>query len=172
MKSMKIMRFSKIFLAAIIALGTTIGCAPNIEGGGNVDTTKWENEGTLVGEWELTSWSGNNNAKPLIYLILNEDSSFDMYQKVYTSNWTHYDGNYSVSEENILSGTYSDGEKWYGDYAIQYAENPRRIRLTNVKEENEVLIYTESVVPTSVLEEAKGASQPEPVRSSIIKRFL
>ncbi len=168
------MKFSKIFLVVAIALFAVVGCGNPDNGGngGDVDTTKWENEGTLVGEWELTSWSGNNEAKPLIYLILNEDGSFDMYQKIYAYKWVHYDGSFTVLEDNILTGEYSDGEKWHGAYTIHYAEDPTRIRLTNVNEEKEVLIYTESVVPASVLEEAQGASQPEAVRSVTVERFL
>lgn len=165
------MKFSKIFLVVAFALAAAIGCtSPN--NGGNVATTKWEDEGTLIGEWELTSWSGNKEAKPLIYLILNEDSSFDMYQKVHASNWVHYDGTYTVSEDNVLTGEYSDGEKWHGEYTICYAANPARIRLTNVKEATEVLIYTESVVPASVLEEAQAPQQSEAVRSIAVERFL
>ena len=158
------MKLTKIFLAVVALF--VLACTPNVNtGGGTTGTTKWENEGALVGEWELTSWSDNKEAKPLIYLILNEDGSFDMYQKVNTPKWTHYDGTYSVSEDNIISGEYSDGEKWHAEYLLTYAVNPTRIRLMNVMEAKEVLIYTESVVPTSVLEEAQATPQPTSVRS-------
>ncbi len=170
------MKLTKIFLAilAIFAIscvsesGTTE--VPN--GGGSTDTTKWEEEGSIVGVWELIKLNGSTKAKPRIYMSLNEDGSFDLYQQADKIYWVYYSGRFSF-ENNLLKGSYSDGVEWSSEYTVSFATEPTRIRLVSNKEKS---IYTAvDEIPQWIVDEAR---QPEvettisATRSVAVERFL
>ena len=135
------MKITKIFVA-ILALCAFAACEPNNgnNGGGGVDDI-WGDNGSPIGEWVLTEW---NNSKDLpfgIYLQLNEDNTFDLYQHTSNVLWVHYTGTYSLNG-TTLSGVYSDGESWgyrrrrrraryrqrNGDCRTSYSRSQRRKR--------------------------------------------
>ena len=159
------MKLTKIFLAFIAMFA--ISCVQD-NGGGTNNNTKWANEGSIIGEWELTSFSGSSEAKPRVYLALNEDGSFDMYQQAFSIVWFHYTGTFTYNGTTI-SGKYSDEKPWSTEYAVSFAEEPTRMRLINTANDKEVSIYNECEIPDSVIDEAR---EPESVRSATVKRFL
>ena len=161
------MKITKIFVA-ILALCAFAACEPNNgnNGGGGVDDI-WGDNGSPIGEWVLTEW---NNSKDLpfgIYLQLNEDNTFDLYQHTSNVLWVHYEGTYSLNGTTI-SGVYSDGESWANDYTIKYNKiaEPKQISLTS---SNNVGIYTETTIPDAVIDQATDVVV---VRSGEIQRFL
>ena len=160
------MRLNKIVLA-VIAL-CAIACSP--EGGGNssANTTKWESEGSVIGEWELTSFSDSNEARPRVYLELKENGEFEMYQQAFSMKWEHFKGTFTYNG-TTMSGKYSDEKPWSTEYAVSFAEEPTRLRLINTANDKEVSIYNECEIPDSVIDEAR---EPESVRSATVKRFL
>lgn len=158
------MKLTKIFFA-IAAVLFTIACNPN---GGNDDNVKWVDNGTLIGEWTLTSWAGSEEAKPQIYMSFNDDSSFDLYQQSYSVIWFHYEGNYALNN-NVLTGAYADGTPLACDYKVEFSNNGKMIRLTSTKSASDVAIYTATEIPSWIVEEAKD---PEAVRSVAHKPFF
>lgn len=181
-KKFRTMRITKIFLAVIVAL-STIACTNN-----NGDDTpevviNWESNGSVIGEWRLSSWNGKSDSAPMVYVKFNEeDLSFDMYQKAYSQEWHHYKGTYTLSEDYILEGVYADGVAWSNAYKVDFAFEPKHIRLSSVNG-LEVSIYDETTIPTSVVEESKPQTNTEEnteneeqaipsCRSVVIKRFL
>ena len=163
------MKITKIFLA--MALLFAVACTPDNGGdvnGGNTDTTNLLSEGTLCGEWQLASWANNSNSGAQVYLALNEDSTFDLYQRVYQVVWLHYTGTYTLAG-NTLSGVYTDGEAWSKQYTVSYAEEPTRIRLVSTTDSADKSVYTEVVIPTDIIDAAQPATE---VRSVAIERFL
>ena len=164
------MKISKIFIVAIALLLGFSACTPD-NNGGNGGGTKivWSESGNPIGEWKLTEW---NNSKDLpfgVYLCLNEDNTFDIYQHTYTVLWVHYHGTYSL-EGSVLTGTYSDGKSWH-EYTIQYSEEPKLIRLTRTDTSgtSDVCVYAATEVPNEVKEDATEATN---VRSVVVERFL
>lgn len=165
------MKISKIFIVAIALLLGFSACTPD-NNGGNGGGTKivWSEAGNPIGEWKLTEW---NNSKDLpfgIYLCLNEDNTFDIYQHTYTVLWVHYYGTFSL-EGSKLQGTYSDGQNWSGTYTIEYSTEPKLIRLTRIHEsgERDVCVYAATKVPDEVIEDATEATN---VRSVAVERFF
>lgn len=162
------MKITKIFVA-ILALCAVAACNPdnnggNNGGGGNTDND-WNDNGSPVGEWALTEWNDSKDLPFGVYLRLNEDNSFDLYQHTSNVLWVHYTGTYSLNG-NTLSGEYSDGEQWK-EYTIKYSNNePKQIKLTH---SNSVGIYTATTIPDVVIDQA---SEAVVARSVATERFL
>lgn len=161
------MKFTKIFLA-IALLSTIVACNGNRGGeGGNTDS-QWSSSGTIYGAWNLDSWSGDKENTPRIYIVFNEDGTFDLYQQMYSVLWFRYEGDYQVNS-SVLTGVYADGTPWTNSYTVDYSQEPKLIRLTDMEDADDVAIYSSCKVPDSVIE---GAKDPEAVRSVEIKPFL
>ena len=162
------MKITKIFVA-ILALCAAVACNPNNggnNGGGGVDDI-WGDNGSPVGEWALTEWNKSNDLPFGVYLCLNEDNTFDLYQHTSNVLWVHYTGTYSL-KGNTLSGVYSDGESWANDYPIKYNKvaEPKQISLTST---GNVGIYTATTIPDAVIDQATEAVV---ARSVATERFL
>ena len=161
------MKISKIFVA-ILALCTFAACEPNNgnNGGGEVDNL-WSDSGSPVGEWVLTKWNGSDELPFGVYMRLNEDNTFDLYQHTSNVLWVHYTGTYSLNG-TTLSGVYSDGENWAKSYTIMYSKQaePKQIMLHSANDEG---IYTETTIPDAVIDQATDAVV---ARSSEGERFL
>ena len=161
------MKISKIFVA-ILALCTFAACEPNNgnNGGGEVDNL-WSDSGSPVGEWVLTKWNGSDELPFGVYMRLNEDNTFDLYQHTSNVLWVHYTGTYSLNG-TTLSGIYSDGENWAKSYTIMYSKQaePKQIMLHSSNDEG---IYTETTIPDAVIDQATDAVV---ARSSEGERFL
>ncbi len=162
------MKIAKIFIVAIVALLGFTACGNPDNGGnsGSGSTSGWSDSGSPVGEWVLTEWNGSKELPFGIYLRLNEDNTFDLYQHTFTVLWVHYTGTFSLNG-TTLSGVYSDGEEW-SKYTIKYNKEAQQIRLTNA-EKNEVSIYTATTIPTEIVEDATEATN---VRSVEFEKFL
>lgn len=161
------MKISKIFVA-ILALCAFIACEPNNNnnGGGGVDDI-WGDNGSPVGEWTLTEWNSSRDLPFGVYISLNEDNTFDLYQHTSDVLWVHYTGTYTLNG-STLSGVYSDGVSWATDYTIKYNKvaDPKQISLTST---GNVGIYTATTIPDTVIDQATEAVV---VRSGEVKRFL
>ncbi len=163
------MKITKIFVA-MLALCAVVACNPDNNGGNNggggVDDV-WDNNGSPIGEWALTEWNDSKDLPFGVYLRLNEDNTFDLYQHTANVLWVHYTGTYSLNG-NTLSGVYSDGESWATDYTIKYNKiaNPKQILLTST---DNVGIYTATTIPDVVIDQA---SEAVVVRSGDVQRFL
>ena len=72
----------------------------------------------IVGEWHLVSVSGLNTV-PQVYVEFGQDLSFELYQKVGEGRYRKYEGTYAVAGA-IVSGKYSDGEKWGSEYEATF----------------------------------------------------
>ena len=161
------MKVTKIFVA-ILAICAFAACQPDSgdNGGGGVDNV-WGDNGSPVGEWALTEWNGSQDLPFGVYMRLNDDKSFDLYQHTSNVLWVHYTGTYSLNG-TTLSGVYSDGENWAKSYTIMYSKQaePKQIMLHTSNDEG---IYTETTIPDAVIDQATEAGV---VRSGETERFL
>lgn len=163
------MKIAKIFIAAVAFFA--VACVTDNSGneGDFIDTTKWIEEGSVIGDWKLSSWTNQKVSALQIYLSLNEDGSFDLYQRIYSVVWLHYEGSFTI-ENNTLSGVYSDGKAWKDSYSVSFAEEaPNRIRLVSKSDSADISVYTEEGIPSDIIDEAQ---QAESVRSVVLERFL
>ena len=160
------MKISKILL--LFAMILCVGCIdPAPESGGD-KKQEWNTSGEIVGDWELTEWNSSTEIDMRVYIRFNEDSTFDLYQRIYSAIWVHYTGTFTLSN-SVLKGVYSDGVAWSADYNIAYSNEPKRIRLTNVENSADMAIYTSNAIPENVIEDCTEATN---VRSVTLERFL
>ena len=163
------MKITKIFVA-ILTLCAFAACEPNNgnNGGGGTNDT-WSDNGSPIGEWVLTEWNNSTDLPMGVYMRLDENNKFDLYQHTYNILWVHYSGTFSLNG-STLTGTYSDGTNW-NEYTIQYAENksPKQIKLTRKGDSEDVAIYSATAIPDEVIDQA---SESENVRSVVIEKFL
>lgn len=100
---------SKIILAlSVLAAAVSCGEKDN----GPVVSEK------IVAEWHLVGVSGMTSV-PQVYVDFSKDLSFTLYQKIGDGRYRKYDGTYSVTG-TLVSGKYSDGEKWGSDYQASF----------------------------------------------------
>ena len=165
------MKLSKIFVA-IMALCAFAACEPNNNGGNNGGGTTdngWSDSGSPVGEWVLSEWNGSKELPMGVYLRLNENNTFDLYQHTSNVLWVHYSGTFSLNG-STLTGKYADGTDW-AEYNIKYnnTDSPKQIQLTRTSDAEDVAVYSATEIPAEVIDQSSEATQ---VRSIVVDKFL
>lgn len=101
------------FFTALFVVSTLFACSKK-SGGENPDPAVNVENG-----WKLVSWDGSTAISGYVYLRLEEDQTFVLYQQVgdlATYGYRRYTGTYALSEVTdaglLLSGIYSDGKAW------------------------------------------------------------
>ena len=153
------MKISKI-IVGLVVLCAAVACNPNTNSGNGGQTdTSWSDTGSPIGEWVLTEWNGSAELPMGVYLRLNEDNTFDLYQHTLSVMWAHYSGTFSLNG-TTLTGTYSDGTDW-AEYSIKYNEkaNPKQIKLTRKSDSSDVAVYTATEIPDEVTDQANEVTR-------------
>ena len=127
----------------------------------------------LVGEWQLTSWTGAD-AFPgegrAIYLKLDASGNFTLYQKtIQVAGVVSYKGSFTLDVATAtVSGKYSDNENWANSYVVS-AITSSTMNWTAVGT-TEVSKFTRTQIPSEII----GSAQPAEtgVRSAGDFRFL
>ena len=103
-------------------------------------------EEKLCGEW-------HSNTLPVedadIYLQLNIDKTFELYQKIGEGAHRLYRGTWNV-EENVLTGVYNDGESWSAAYEVTL--NDKFMTLISQNDAAESSIYVKEEIPAEIKE--------------------
>lgn len=147
-----------IFATAIAVLHT--GCTKN-----SVETVA---DRSVVGNWHLSSWDGESQTDFDVYMELNEDTSFNLYQKVETSTYKRYSGTFSA-DNGVLSGTYSDGIQWGSSYSYEVSADGETLTMTSDSGNGIVSVYTRiDLIPEDVINspQSKYGEIPD------VERFL
>ena len=171
------MKLTKIFLA-ILAFAL-IACAKKEEAPAQtaipsfVDNSgvTWETDGSIVGQWSLTSYG--YPTQPQIYIEFLEDGTFNLYQRFTSVDWEHYNGTYTLNlEDNSLTGKYADGTPLGNGYIVSYGEKNslKYICLESQNDNPYMQIYEECEIPATITE--KDIEQPTAVRSTNLVPFL
>lgn len=117
---------------------------------------------SLAGQWHLTAWNGAAPADFDVYMELLTDGTFRIYQRVETSTYVCYAGNFNASGKR-LTGRYSDGEAWSASYT--YEVNDQTLTLTSETADAEVSVYTKATIPDEVRQAPEvRATLPEGLR--------
>ena len=91
-----------------------------------------------------------------IYLQLNKDKTFELYQKIGEGRYRKYAGTYTLTDA-ILSGKYSDGAEWGSSYAVSF--------------EGEVLVLTAQNGSAEVCKyEKKSLSQSDKDNAAVVTK--
>lgn len=114
----------------------------------NSDPTKKEPtfEDKLCVEWHSHELPVDNAD---IYLKLNKDKTFEIYQKIGEGAHRLYRGTWNV-EDNILTGVYNDGESWAAAYAA--AMSDKFLTLTSQNDAAEESVFVKEEIPAEIKE--------------------
>lgn len=99
------------FWAAVVAAILFVGCGGDDNGGGG-------NKAPKPDGWELMTWDGSDVLQGKVFLALNDDLSFVLYQCIATPDFRQFTGTYSIDEEGLLTGIYSGGTAFEDSYRI------------------------------------------------------
>lgn len=105
----------------------------------------------LVGDWH---YAGTENGVAMdIWLSLNLDDTFEMYQMVGEGAYWKSTGKYTADiETGIISGRYSDKTPWAHDY--EFSVNGSVLTLTAVDTPSYTTTYKRETVPAEVKEKS------------------
>lgn len=138
------MRIFKFFCVAFASLALMNGCSKS---DGN-NSSEEPGSGTVVGQWHLVSWSNLSAAD--VYLSFNDTGSFEIYQRVYSPAYEHYDGTYSY-DKGVLSGIYSDSKAWGSSYKVTFSSNGSLMTLSSIESAGDVSVFEKSTIPDDIL---------------------
>lgn len=113
--------------------------------------------GSWTGEWMLTHWGGSDAMSGKVYLALEIDGTFALYQSLDVAGFSLFRGTYRVAVEggkNVLTGTYSDGKPWAARYEI--AREGDHLFLTSLADDI-VSQYALTEIPDYVKDGVTGA---------------
>lgn len=144
-------------LFAILGLCLFVGCSDDD------DTPPVSND--IVGEWALTSWTGDAPADFSAYVVFNADATFAIYQKVESVRYQVYTGSFRLDGET-LSGVYADGTQWGASYEVEFDPTGQTLRLVSNTPVQEISIYTRTTLPAEVV------SGAVPAKASRAEGFL
>ena len=138
-------------MAAVLCFATLAGCEKNEQPKGTVNSS-------LVGEWALESWNGEEVNDFVIYIKLRDDSRFELYQQLSTSYYEYFDGIYDAAN-NMLTGVYSDGEPWNDSYGYKLDASGNRLTLTSQQASQSEYVYVRTQIPSDII--VGGGSRSE-----------
>ena len=129
------------FLMTALCALAFVGC------GKEKDTPKVDNAAKVVGEWHCAPEDMDVD----VYVAFDAAGTFDEYQRLGEGRYRHYAGTWSVTK-NELSGVYADGTEWGSSYTLSFDGDTMTLTANN--ESAEAMVYTKSVIPTEVKDEA------------------
>ncbi|MDE5579091.1 MAG: lipocalin family protein [Alistipes sp.] len=139
-------------------------CSDNTEPASVITPATGATVEDLAGEWQLTAWSGDQQRPGDIYLRLNADGTFTLYQDINAHGFRQYDGTFAFDPANaVIRGTYADNTPWGGVYVVGAltAESMQWQKIGS----NDISTYTRTEIPEltidpAALTKAAPAAQP------------
>ncbi len=118
------------------------------------------------GSWKLSTYCGKA-AEFDVYMVLNEDYSFTLYQRNGSYEITKLTGTYTFdATANIFGGEYADGVAWATTYALEEVDD-NTLSWSNTANADEVSVYVKAEVPDNIKNKAAVRKDAKSV-----KRFL
>lgn len=156
----------RIFGLVLLSVLTVVSCSKKADDGDDGEVT------LLSDGWKLVSWNGHTEIAGSIYLQLESDGTFALYQQVgdlATAGYRKFTGTYRIEDDEatgqVMSGTYSDGTPWAASYLLE-SRTSEELRLRALPE-NIVSVYARIVIPeyvklSPVTVSSRGTQGPEP----------
>lgn len=102
----------------------------------------------IYGSWHIKSYCGAPSEVD-IYMQLNSDYTFKLYQRSGTSPFSIYSGTFSLNESTkTISGRYSDGVAWANSYYYSI-NSEKQLVFQNTNNSSEITIYEPSTMPAT-----------------------
>ncbi len=103
-----------------------------------------------VGQWHLVQWNGAEPENFDIYLELLSDGTFNLYQRLQSSDYSHFNGTFSL-DGGYLSGVYDDGALWTTKYSYSLGgANNSSLTLRSCDAQAIESVYERAEIPSDV----------------------
>ncbi len=114
----------------------------------------------FAGEWHLARWSVDSEFAGEIYLRLNTDFTFVLYQNIVSQGFEQYDGTFSFDPATAhIGGVYRDGTPWGFVYILGSLTD--RTMQWQALGTDDVCFYTRMAIPDlPVLRGTSGSGVP------------
>lgn len=161
-KNMNMKKLIYILTATAALMALTWSCQKSESGDSNGHGLDME----IVGDWHLSETMSEHNPDiemPDVYLRINPDGSFELYQKSGTQSLRHdlFTGTCST-KDGILSGTYSSGHPWASKWEYEFVIDGMILTSFNLLEVNR---YVRTEIPEDVIKNANRAETRSSCRS-------
>lgn len=126
------MKIGMKILAAALAIFLAAGC-------GDDDKKNQPPLTYAFDGWKLTVWKGSTDLAGKVYLQLDSDGTFTLYQSILYPGFKTFKGTYTVTTKNnaqVLSGKYADGTPLKRSYEMQRKDDLRMV-MRSVEEQIE-----------------------------------
>lgn len=142
--------FRYVLLACVLACGA---CGDDKDNTPIIPPATGMQVGDFAGEWRLTAWSGGSPLDKEVYLQLNTDRTFVLYQDLVSHGFQRFDGTFAFdSQSAVIRGTYSDGTSWGGEYIIgSLTGDSMQWQMVGT---TDVSTYTRTTIPDLTIEPA------------------
>lgn len=148
-----------IVIMAALCLTALVGC--------DKDTSEWAKvDKNIVGEWALENWDGEKTDDFNVYMKLNGNGHFEIYQQVTTAYYELYTGVYRA-DKGVLSGEYSDGVLWNDSYDYSLSNDGNRLTLVTQSGSHIRSVYVRSKVPSDIVVDNSSRSAASSVRRAL-----
>lgn len=146
-KHNNIMKYIKSILVVLACGLALVGCSKSSNGGGDDGDISYG--GSVIGTWHMVSWS-NVETGADIYLAIEEDGSFTLYQRYTEPFYQKFEGTYSYND-SVLSGSYDDGVAWADSYNVSFNADNTKMTMVRASDQNDISVYEKSTIPDEIL---------------------
>ena len=139
------MKMIKYIFAALMLLGS-MACGSSGSDGPQI---------SIAGDWQLKSMNDMPFVAGTVYISFSDNASFELYQKIGTSDFVHFSGTYQLTATNII-GRYTDGTSWLCDYS--YVLSNDTLTLTD-DDTSGKYVYESCTIPQDVISDETRLDQ-------------
>lgn len=151
-------KYIRAIVATVCCVIAVTACDKNKGDDGRIENLK------LAGDWGLVTWEDDEVSGIFsVYMRLQENGRFELYQQLTTSWYEKLTGSYKDSD-GTLSGRYSDGEPWVSSYDYELSADGKRLVLTSQSEGHERSVYERTSIPSDIVVKPYTKSEVESVR--------
>ena len=106
----------------------------------------------ITGEWQLTDMTLTKSVQlgseaVDIYISFAADNTFNLWQFLGAGRYEHFDGTWTLAED-ILTGTYSDGNAWGNAYKVSLEGDLLTLEAT--QNSSDIYIYSRTTIPEDI----------------------
>ena len=112
----------------------------------------------LEGQWQITQLTTKavtiGDQQVDVYIAFSGDGSFDLYQMLGTGRYRKFTGSWTLTDNHLLSGSYSGGKEWASTYEVTMDDAQTQMTLTSTATPQEVSTYRKQPIPQDVIDNA------------------